>query len=173
MRGSRPTMMLAITGLLVGCSDGGAGRAPTAADRITPPETPRTVVTPSLDPFTYRAAIDPYKILQLPDLMIQERTRTDIVMQRIVFPPGPGIWHTNSGPSFIYVIQGQIKFDEFSDKEGCTETPVRGAGEIFFAEGNEVHRAVVVSSENVVLLVTRFNIPVGGAITIPVPDPGC
>jgi hypothetical protein len=31
----------------------------------------------------------------------------------------------------------------------------------------------VVSAESVVLLVTRFNIPVGGLITIPAADPGC
>jgi hypothetical protein len=31
----------------------------------------------------------------------------------------------------------------------------------------------VVSSESAVLQVTRFNIPVGGALTIPVADPGC
>ena len=38
---------------------------------------------------------------------------------------------------------------------------------------NEVHRAVVVSTESAVFLVTRFNIPVGGPFTIPVSEPGC
>jgi hypothetical protein len=36
---------------------------------------------------------------------------------------------------------------------------------------NEVHRAVVVSTQSAVLLVARFSIPVGGAFTIPVAAP--
>jgi hypothetical protein len=173
MRGIRFSTLATISGVgfvLLGCKD--AAKAPTAVDRMAPPETPRAAVV-SLDPFTYRAAIDPYKILQLPDFMMQSRRRSDIVMQRSVLTPGLGPWVTHPGPSFVYVIQGQIKLIEFSDKEGCTETAVRGPGDIFFVEGDHIHRAFVVSSESAVLQVTRFNIPVGGALTIPVADPGC
>jgi hypothetical protein len=175
MRGIRITTLVAIAGvswLLVSCGDG--SRTPTALDRAGPPQTPLAdVTTTQLDPFTFRGPIDPYKILQLPDFMIQSHTRSDIVMQRIVFTPGLGAWHSHPGPSFVYVIQGQIKVREFSAKEGCSDSPVRGPGEVFFVQGDHVQRAIVVSSENAVLLVTRFNIPVGGAITIPAPDPGC
>jgi quercetin dioxygenase-like cupin family protein len=112
-------------------------------------------------------------ILQLPDYMVQSRTTSDIVIQRSVFAPGFGGWHTHPGPSFVYVLQGQIKLEEFSAKDGCTETPVRGVGDAYFEEGNHIHRAVVVSSESAVLLVTRFNIPVGGALSTPMTNPGC
>jgi quercetin dioxygenase-like cupin family protein len=131
------------------------------------------VVTLNLDPFTFRAPLDPYKIHQLPDFMIHSKATTDIVMQRSVFAPGAGPWHTHPGPSFVFVIQGQIKIERFTKKEGCTETPVFVPGGAYFEVADEVHRAVVVSAESAVLLVTRFNIPVGGAITIPAADPGC
>jgi quercetin dioxygenase-like cupin family protein len=127
----------------------------------------------ALDPFTFRAPLDPYRIHQLPDFMIQSNAKTDIVMQRLVFNPGPGAWHTHPGPSFVYVIEGQIKLEHFTEKDGCMETPVRGPGNAYFEVADMVHRAVVVSAEPAVLLVTRFNIPVGGPITIPAADPGC
>jgi quercetin dioxygenase-like cupin family protein len=94
-------------------------------------------------------------------------------MQRLVFAPGAGPWHTHPGPSFVYVIQGAIKVQRVIKKQRCTETPVFGAGSAYVEEADEVHRAVVVSAEPAVLLVTRFNIPIGGAITIPAADPGC
>jgi quercetin dioxygenase-like cupin family protein len=82
------------------------------------------------------------------------------------------MWHTHPGPSFVYVIEGQIKLERVT-KDGCTETPVFSAGNAYSEVADEVHRAVVVSSEPAVVLVTRFNIPVGGQITKPAADPGC
>jgi quercetin dioxygenase-like cupin family protein len=126
----------------------------------------------AVEPFTFRAPLDPYKIHQLPDFLMHSKARTDIVIQRSVFAPGPGMWHTHPGPSFVYVIEGEIKLER-STKDGCTETPVFVAGNAYSEVADEVHRAVVVSAEPAVVLVTRFNIPVGGLITIPAADPGC
>jgi quercetin dioxygenase-like cupin family protein len=123
--------------------------------------------------FTHRAPLDPYRINQPPDFMIHSRAATDIVMQKSEFPPGDGPWHTHPGPSFVFVEEGQIKLERFTKKDGCTETEVFRPGQAYFEVGNEVHRAVVVSEEPAVLHVTRFNIPVGGATTIPADDPGC
>ena len=134
-----------------------------------------------LDPFTFRATLDPYKIHQLPDFMMHSKATADIVIQRSVFLPGPGFWHIHPGPSFIIVLEGKIKIERFSRKAGCTVSqvyepdpnndPNKTNG--YFEVANEVHRAVVVSTEPAVLLVARFNIPVGGVFTIPVDDPGC
>ena len=126
-----------------------------------------------LDPFTFRTTLDPYKIPQLPDFMMHSKARADIMIQRSVFPVGPGMWHTHPGPSFIIVVAGEIKVERFSPKAGCTATRVFGPNDGYFEVANEVHRAVVVSSQPAVLLVARFNIPVGGAFTIPAADPGC
>ena len=79
----------------------------------------------------------------------------------------------NPGPSFVYVIEGKIRLQRFSRKDGCTKTPVFGPGKAYFEIADEVHRAIVVSDEPAVVLVTRFNIPVGGLVTIPAADPGC
>lgn len=70
--------------------------------------------------------------------------------------------HTHPGPSFFLVIEGETKLQRFTEKDGCTETPVFGPGDAFFEVPNEIHRAVVVSVEPAVLLGTRFNIPVDG-----------
>jgi quercetin dioxygenase-like cupin family protein len=158
--------------LAAACSD--SERAPTAVNRPNAAAAPLADVIPApLDPFTYRASVGPYRILQLPDFMIQSHATSDVVMQRSVFAPGAGAWHTHAGPSLVYVIQGQIKLTEWSEKTGCTDTPVRGPGEVYFEEGDHVHRAVVVSNQSAVLMVTRFNIPPGTPITNPVPAPAC
>ena len=161
-----PVLALLAAGAFVACSDD-APVAPGSMDHMT------AVAGVTLEPFTFRAPVDPYKIHQLPDFLIHSKARTDIVYQRSVFAPGAGMWHTHPGPSFVYVIEGEIKLDRFSSKDGCTETPVFGPGNAYSEVADEVHRAVVVSAEPAVVLVTRFNIPVGGAITDPAADPGC
>jgi quercetin dioxygenase-like cupin family protein len=135
---------------------------------------PADVAPLALEPFTFRAPLDPYQIHQLPDFLIHSNARKDIVIQRAVFAPGPGPWHTHPGPSFVYVIEGEIKVEMFTKKEGCTETQVFVPGNAYAVEvADMVHRAVVVSAEPAVLMVTRFNIPVGQPFTIPAADPGC
>ena len=175
MHGNRITgvvMALSAALMLAGCED--ASKTPTEAGRSASGLSANADVSATdLTPYTYRAAVDPYKMLQLPSFMMQERVRSDIVMQRSVFNPGPGAWHHHSGPSFVYVIQGQLKLVEYSAKSGCSETPVYGPGSIYFEEGGDVHHAVVVSSEPAVVLVTRFNIPVGSPITVPEPAHAC
>lgn len=136
-------------------------------------QTTAGVALPGMEPFTFRAPMDPYRIQQLPDFTIRSKARTDIVFQRSLFAPGAGPWHTHPGPSFVYVVAGQIKLERFTKKDGCVETPVYGPGSTYFEDANEVHRAVVMSAESAVVLVTRFNIPVGAAITVPAQDPGC
>ena len=150
--------------------------APSATHHMTTDVTPLV-----LDPFTFRATLEPYKIHQLPDFMMHSKATTDIVIQRSVFAPGPGFWHIHPGPSFVIVLEGEIKVERFSRKNGCTESqiyepdPNSEADKTngYFEVANEVHRAVVVSAEPAVLLVVRFNIPVAGPFTIPVAAPDC
>lgn len=132
-----------------------------------------TVLAADLTPFTFRASLEPYRIHQLPDFLMHSTARKDIVIQRSIFNPGAGPWHTHPGPSFIYVIEGEIKLERHNAKQGCFETPVYRAGEAYSEIADEVHRAVVLSATPAVLLVTRFNIPVGAPLTVPAADPGC
>jgi quercetin dioxygenase-like cupin family protein len=165
----RTSLVVAVlaAGGFVACSEG-APVAPTDPHQMSADVAPL-----GLEPFTFRAPLDPYSIQQLPDFMIHSKATTDVVMQRLVFAPGPGMWHTHPGPSFVYVIEGKLKVVRHTKKDGCTETQEFGPGNAYFEIADQVHRAVVTSTESAVLLVTRFNIPVGGAFTIPAADPGC
>jgi quercetin dioxygenase-like cupin family protein len=149
----------------VACSDD-PPMAPAAMDHMMPVE------GSDVEPFTYRAPMDPYRIAQLPDFLIRSKARKDIVIQRSVFAPGAGMWHTHPGPSFIYVVSGQIRLERFRNGS-CRKTPVHEAGSAYTESADEVHRAIVVSAEPAVVMVTRFNIPAGAPITIPADDPGC
>ena len=163
-----PALALLVAGGVVACSED-APVAPASMDHMT------AVAGVALEPFTFRAPLDPYQIHQLPDFKIHSNARKDIVIQRIVLDATVpfGMWHTHPGPSFVYVIEGQTKIERFNSKDGCTETPVFGPGNAYMEIANEVHRAVVMSAQPAVLLVTRFNIPVGQPFTIMATDPGC
>jgi quercetin dioxygenase-like cupin family protein len=159
-------------GLLVAGCDQTA--APTAVDHMSHgPNASTAATTQSLEPFTFRAPLDAFQIHQLPDFLMHSKNRSDIVIQRSVFIPGAGPWHTHPGPSFVYVIEGRIRLDRVVGQGECEATPVFVPGEAYFETGNQVHRAVVVSDESAVLMVVRFNIPVGATFTIPAADPGC
>jgi quercetin dioxygenase-like cupin family protein len=177
MMTKRIPRLLAVV-LMASCGDG--VEAPTAAptatatqpaiDHMSEPSTQLSAITAT--PFTVRATLEPYRINQQPDFMIQSKQRSDIVMQQSVFAPGAGMWHTHPGPSFIYVLDGNIKLEKVV-KEGCIETPVYGPGDAYFEDGEQVHRAVVTSSDPAVVLVTRFNVPVGAMFTVPAATPDC
>lgn len=145
----------------------------TSADIFAHPSSILEAAQPQFEPFTYRAPLDPFKIHQLPDLMMHLRQRSDFVIQRSVFTPGVGGWHTHPGPSFAVVIQGHIKLQLFSEKDGCSETQVYGPGDVYLKPANLLHRAIVLGDENEVELIVRFNIPEGSPLGIPAADPGC
>jgi quercetin dioxygenase-like cupin family protein len=160
----------------ISCSD---RDAPTAvAGGLTQPDhsihgASANVTGSSLAPFTFRAPLDPFRLQQLPDFLMRSDARTDIVVQSLTFAPGAGPWHTHPGPSFVYVIEGEIKVERVLEPHVCRPSAVFTPGSAYFEVGNQVHRAVVVSDIPAVLLVTRFNIPVGAPITVPAADPGC
>jgi quercetin dioxygenase-like cupin family protein len=162
--------------LVTACSEGseptaaplGSAASMSGMDHMSSAVTANVAATP----FTVRATLPPFRINQQPEFMVQSKERSDIVIQQALFAPGAGMWHTHPGPSFIYVVEGQIKLEKYT-KEGCRETPVYGPGQAYFEVADEVHRAVVLSTTDAVVLVTRFNIPVGKPFTIPAVDPGC
>jgi hypothetical protein len=144
--------------------------APGGAHHMTPTTDPANLET---TPFTFRAPLDPFKFQQLPDFQIHSKATRDIVIQRLVFV-GTGIWHTHPGPSFVYVVDGQLTLDRFiGEKEGCTHTGFQ-IGQAYLEIADQVHRVVVPEGQSAVVLVTRLNIPGNNApFTIPADDPGC
>ena len=170
---TRPSALASMCLLILACEDSGRGPTAPATSSQHNMHASATVLAADLTPFTFRASLEPYKIHQLPDFLMHSTARKDIVIQRSVFNPGAGPWHTHPGPSFIYVLEGEIKLRRFNDKQGCFETPVYRAGEAYSEIADEVHRAVVMSATPAIVLVTRFNIPVGAPVTVPAADPGC
>lgn len=171
---ARPATLL-LMAALPACADGSPTPTAVSDTGVDPMMhgAASVVAASTLDPFTFRAPLEPYRIHQLPDFLMHSTTSTDVVMQRLTFNPGAGMWHTHPGPSFVYVIQGEIRLDRYNRQNGCFQTPVHQPGAAYSEVADEVHRAVVVSSEPAVVLVTRFNIPIGSPITIPAADPGC
>lgn len=157
---------LLAAGGLVSCSED-APVAPGATHN-----TSADVAAVALEPFTFRAPLDPYRVQQLPDFMIHSKARSDLIIQQSTFT-GTGAWHTHPGLSYAYVLQGQVKLQKFTKKDGCFETPVYGPGDVYIKPPNEVHRAIVVGEEPEWELIVRLNFPVGGPIGIPADDPGC
>ena len=164
--------------LLAACDDHATSPAGVPDPSRVP--TPPNVVQPgaasaallaTVDPFTVRAALDPYFINQAPDFMIRSRVRSDLVIQRLVTPPGPGAWHTHPGPSFGIVEQGQVMITRYT-KDGCTSS-VYGPGEAYFEVAGQVHRASVLGAENAIEHKVRFNTPVGAPLSTLASDPGC
>ena len=155
----------------VGVNSHQAGAGPARADHMSNAVT-SDLSSINLTAFTFRAPLEQFRIQQ-GDFAIRSEATKDIVIQQSLFAPGAGAWHTHPGPSFIYVLQGELKLERFNRKAGCTETPVYGPGNAYFEEADQVHRAVVTSVDTAVVLVTRFNIPVGAPFTVMAADPGC
>jgi hypothetical protein len=156
-------------GAFVACSED-PPVAPGSAHHMAPTT---DVATFETTPFTFRAPLDPYTIHQLPDFKTHSKATKDIVIQRLVFT-GTGIWHTHPGPSFVYVVEGELTLNRFlGAKDGCTETDFQ-AGQAYVEIAEQVHRVVVPEGQSAVVLVTRLNIPGNNApFTIPADDPGC
>jgi hypothetical protein len=164
--------------LLASCSDQPV--SPTAAASRAAPHAARLqvaeVATPLPDAFTVRAPIDPYFINQSPDLMLRSRLRADLAIQRLVTVPSEGLWHVHPGPSFAIVERGRVMITRFSKKNGCVATvygPAEPAGNTYYEEAGEVHRASVVGTETAVEYKVRFNTPIGAPFAENVGDPGC
>jgi hypothetical protein len=156
-------------GAFVACSED-PPVAPGSAHHMAPTTDVANLET---TPFTFRAPLDPFTIHQLPDFKIHSKATRDIVIQRLVFT-GTGIWHTHPGPSFVFLVEGQLQLDRFlGANEGCSETDFQ-AGQAYVEIAEQVHRVVVAPGQSAVVLVTRLNIPGNNApFTIPADDPGC
>src|SRR5688572_10037421 len=124
------------------------------------------------EPFTARAALDPFFINQPSEMMLRANERRDFAIQRLVTAPGAGSWHVHPGPSFGIVHQGEVMITRYSKKEGCVST-VYGPNDAYFEVAGEVHRATVVGSETAVEYKARFYTPVGAPFSTVVPAPDC
>ena len=124
-----------------------------------------------------QATLDPFRINQPPDFMIDSESETEVAIQKVTITPGGHTgWHTHPGPILAIVTEGQINHTRFGKKDGCIER-VFGPGEseqAFVEVPNQVHMARNKGDVDAVLYIARLNIPVGGEITDSSPkNPGC
>ena len=124
-----------------------------------------------------QATLDPFRINQPPDFMIDSESETEVAIQKVTITPGGHTgWHTHPGPILVIVTEGQINHTRFGKKDGCIER-VFGPGEseqAFVEVPNQVHMARNKGDVDAVLYIARLNIPVGGEITDSSPkNPGC
>jgi hypothetical protein len=124
-----------------------------------------------------RATLDPFRINQPPDFLIQSKSEKDVAMEKVTIPPGGHSgWHTHPGPGFVIVTEGQVQITFFTKEEGCIKR-VFGPDEpeqAFFEAPHQVHIGRNEGDVDAVIYVTRFNIPIEGEITDSSPEnPGC
>jgi hypothetical protein len=167
--------------VLIGCSEpttqpSAVSSGRTAADHSQHGFRPSNSMIAAADtPFTYRAPLNPLTIRE-PDFDMKLGATKEMTVQRVIFPPGPTIWHTHPATSFVLVVSGAVKLERVIPEKGggiCVETPVFNPNQTFIEAPNRVHRAVVQGTENAELLVVRFNVPIGTPLTVAAPDPGC
>jgi quercetin dioxygenase-like cupin family protein len=97
----------------------------------------------------------------------------DTVMQQIVIGPGGHTgWHSHPGPVVVLIKAGALTIYS-GDDPSCTPRTYT-AGQAFVDSGQgHVHIARNLSTtENLELWATYFDVPVGGAFRIDVPNPG-
>lgn len=162
-------LVLAGAGVLLAACDDGAtsparGVAPAAASVVGS--------QPLLAGFIVRARLEPFFINQMPELSMRSRVATDLIIQRLVANPGPGGWHTHSGPTFSIVDQGYVTITKHTKKDGCVSTTY-GPGQSYFEEAGEVHRATVVGTQPAVEYKARFYMPPGGPLSTAAAAPPC
>ena len=99
----------------------------------------------------------------------------EVVVQEIVIAPGGTTgWHSHPGPVVVVVKAGALTY--VTQDHGVCVEKTYPAGKAFVDPGQgNAHTAFNRSGENLVLIATYFDVPVGGnqRIDVPVPPAAC
>lgn len=103
------------------------------------------------------------------DYTVKGSEGTEVVVQRVRFEPGGSApWHTHPGAETAIVGSGALTIF-LSDDAKCAGREFK-AGDVFLGTP-AVHEARNLGQEPVELVVTYYNVPVGGAVSTPAPRP--
>jgi Cupin domain len=93
----------------------------------------------------------------------------EVVVQEVTIAPGGTTgWHSHPGPTVVVVKAGTLTYVRAAGAE-CIATPY-SAGTAFVDSGQgHAHTAFNLGAENLVLIATYFDVPVGGSPRIDVP----
>lgn len=96
----------------------------------------------------------------------------DTVIQQIIIGPGGSTgWHSHPGPVVVLVRAGELTF--YSSEDPTCTPRTYSAGEAFIDSGQgHVHLARNLSSQNVELWATYFDVPPGGPFRLDAANPG-
>jgi hypothetical protein len=161
-------MAVAYLGLVLEACNDAATSPSSRATQLASAEVNATAPLP--EPFAIRAPVDPFFANQMPELMFRSNITTELIIQRLVTPPGPGSWHTHTGPTFSIVDQGTVVITKYSKHDGCVSTTY-GPGDTYVEEAGEVHRASVPGPATAVEYKARFYTHVGAPLSAPAADP--
>jgi hypothetical protein len=134
---------------------------------------PPSGVTPSL---LARGTYDDFKVRSYPqgpgDFKAESKGPTDIVVRQHDYLPGSTTgWHQHPGPVFITVLEGEITFYEYDDKE-CTPVVVKaGEGYVDTGRGHVGRNETALPAKDMTVIIA----PVGGAFRseLDAPAPNC
>lgn len=104
--------------------------------------------------------------------------RSDVAVQQVIIAPGGSTgWHSHPGQAVVIVKSGSFTLYDADDRRcrGTTYSadPASRNGNVFVDEGaGHVHIGRNNGTTNAELYVTYFNVPLGEAPRIDVPDPG-
>ena len=93
----------------------------------------------------------------------------EVAIQEVTIGPGGTTgWHSHPGPVVVVVKQGTLTYVRSAGGE-CVATPY-SAGTAFVDPGQgHAHTAFNLGADNLVLIATYFDVPVGGSPRIDVP----
>ena len=105
------------------------------------------------------------EVIHAPDLQ-------ETVMQQIIIGPGGSTgWHSHPGPVVVLIKSGELTF--YSSEDPTCTPRTYSAGQAFIDRGQgHVHLARNLSSQNVVLWATYFDVPPGGPFRLDAANPG-
>ena len=156
----RSRFAIAIAAAMLGAVALGGAALATPATLVTS----TTLATGSLDPQNF--------VVKSGDWVAQLRTKGDTSMtvtENRVAAGGSFGWHSHPGPSLVVVKSGTVTFYRADDPTctGVTHT----VGDAYIDPGSATHIARNETTEELVLIVTRFA-PVGVPTRIDQPSPG-
>lgn len=101
-----------------------------------------------------------------------EDAQESVVQEIVISPGGATGWHSHPGPVVVLIKSGTMSFYDGDDPTCSVRT--YSAGQAFVDSGQgHVHIARNQSTtDNLEIWATYFDVPVGGAFRIDVPNPG-
>jgi quercetin dioxygenase-like cupin family protein len=105
------------------------------------------------------------EVIQAPEL------QETVIQQIIIGPGGSTGWHSHPGPVVVLIKAGELTF--YSSEDPTCTPRTYSAGQAFVDRGQgHVHLARNLSSQNLELWATYFDVPPGGPFRLDAADPG-